>query len=536
MIHLQFPKIIQRNKLHWLILILLVMGVFFRVVNLDRKIAWGDEYLTSIRIYDYYTDTEIQHKIFNGKVITIKELHQTQRVNPRTNVIDVTKNKLIKSAEHPPLYYIMARLWAEWFGSSVAVLRSLAALISLFAFPCIYWLCWELFGSSLAAWLGVAIIAISPIHVLYAQEAREYSLWTVAILLSSAALLRALRVHTTLGWATYAGSLALGFYAHLFFILVAVAQGIYVVITEGIRLSKNLAAYLLASMAGIFAFFPWIFWAIINRFDHLENQRKGWSEPSRSWFTLFKRWVGNFSRIFIDFGLDSNTQLKDIIWLIPIIFVLLILAGYAIYFLCRQTQKRVWLFVLLLIGFPILPLVLHDVLVVLELTSGKFFSAHSRYIFPFYLGIQIGVVYLLSRKITSPMPIRQQKLWQLVLLVLVSSSILSCQLSFQSQVWWSKGEANHLSKIATIVNQASQPLLISDAGLFRVLSLSYLLEPKVRLQLLSGNNQPEVPNNFRNLFLFSPSKKLRKALEQEYKSKSLYKTELQLWQLETIEK
>lgn len=44
----------------------------------------------------------------------------------------------------------------------------------------------------------MALIAVSPFHVLYAQEAREYSLWTVTILLSSAALLRAMRVKTKL--------------------------------------------------------------------------------------------------------------------------------------------------------------------------------------------------------------------------------------------------------------------------------------------------------------------------------------------------
>ena len=39
-----------------------------------------------------------------------------------------------------------------------------------------YWLCLELFESSVTAWLAVAIIAISPFQIVYAQEARPYSL------------------------------------------------------------------------------------------------------------------------------------------------------------------------------------------------------------------------------------------------------------------------------------------------------------------------------------------------------------------------
>jgi len=70
----------------------------------------------------------------------------------------------------------------QWFGSSVTVTRGLAALISLFVFPCIYWLCLKLFKSG---WMAMALVAVLPIHVVYAQEAREYSLWPAAILLSS---------------------------------------------------------------------------------------------------------------------------------------------------------------------------------------------------------------------------------------------------------------------------------------------------------------------------------------------------------------
>ncbi|MEG4330199.1 hypothetical protein Q5688_33505, partial [Microcoleus sp. herbarium5] len=64
-------------------------------------------------------------------------------------------------------------------------------------------------------------LAVSPLHVLYAQEARPYSLWSALILLSCASLLRALRLQNKLSWSIYAVANIMGFYTHFFSLLVA---------------------------------------------------------------------------------------------------------------------------------------------------------------------------------------------------------------------------------------------------------------------------------------------------------------------------
>ncbi|NER30255.1 MAG: hypothetical protein F6J89_22180 [Symploca sp. SIO1C4] len=69
-------------------------------------------------------------------------------------------------------------------------------------------------------------MAVSPFQVLYAQEAREYSLWTVTILLSTAALLKAMRSPSHSSWGIYTVSLTLGFYKTILSTLVAMGQGI----------------------------------------------------------------------------------------------------------------------------------------------------------------------------------------------------------------------------------------------------------------------------------------------------------------------
>ena len=519
---------ISWKGLHFLIVILLVIGVFFRFVNIDYKISWIDEAHTLFRISD--TNQPTIYKALANQEISLEDLQSSLQVNPqKTGVIDVIKNNLVKAPEHPPLYYVIARLWAEWFGNTVAVARSASAFISLFVFPCIYWLCRELFGSSLAGWIGIALVAVSPFHVLYAQEARQYSLWTVTILLSSAALLRAMRVNTKLSWITYGATLALGLYSNLFFTLVAIAQGIYVVVIEGFRLSKTLATYLLACIPGLLAFAPWI-WLFISK-SSKRQETASWMTQNPNLLTMVKRWVGNLSRVFFDFGFDESATFTDTILLIPLIVILLILVGYSIYFLCRQAPKRVWLFVLTLIGVPTLPFV------VVDLISGTISSGTARYLVPCWVGVQLAVIYLFATKITYPFSnIWQRKLWQLIILAMLSSGILSLVLISQAQTWWSKGESKEHLQIATIVNQATQPLLISDYYLASILPLTYQLEPKVRLNLVSELNYPnipKIPRNFKNVFLFKPSEEMRQAFKQEYKVELLYNgSTLQLWKLE----
>lgn len=175
--------------LRFLIIIILVLGLFFRFVNLDRKIYWMDETYTSLRISGY-TESEVAQQLLEGQILSLQDLHQYQRINPEKSIVDTVKGLATEEPQLAPLYFILVRFWAQMFGDSVVAIRSFSAFLSVLAFPCIYWLCLELFESSLVGGLACMLLAISPFQLVYAQEARQYSLWTVAILLSSASLLR----------------------------------------------------------------------------------------------------------------------------------------------------------------------------------------------------------------------------------------------------------------------------------------------------------------------------------------------------------
>jgi uncharacterized membrane protein len=308
--------------------------------------------------------SEVVGQVCNGPEINFKDLQKYQRATPDKTLTDTIKSLAAEDPQHPPLYYTLARFWVQWFGSSAAVTRSLSAIISLLVFPCIYWLCLELFESSLVGWVAVALIAVSPFHVLYAQEARQYSLWTVTILLSSATLLRAMRLKTKLSWGMYAVSVVLGLYTFLFSGLVMMAHGVYVFTVENFRLSKRFLAYLLASLGALLAFIPWML-VVIAQLAQV-NKVTDWTyQVKLPLLDLIKAWATNLSYFFADFGLNfgnfnDEPKFKFITKiLLPLLFIFV---GYSLYFLYRNATKQVWLFVFTIIGVTTLPLAIPDLI------------------------------------------------------------------------------------------------------------------------------------------------------------------------------
>lgn len=75
----------------------------------------------------------------------------------------------------------------------------------------------ELFASSALGWLSVALLALSPVDIVLAQTARQYSLWTLTIIVSSWLLLRAMRLNQPRPWLFYGFAAAIGLYSHVFF-------------------------------------------------------------------------------------------------------------------------------------------------------------------------------------------------------------------------------------------------------------------------------------------------------------------------------
>jgi uncharacterized membrane protein len=164
-----------KSKLLLLVVVLLLLGLLFRFINIDKKYYWYDEAFTSLQIAGY-TPTEVLHEVSSGQLVAAKDLMEYQRPNATINFGDTVKSWAIEEPQLPPLYFLTVKCWAKLFGDSPAATRSFSVWISLLAFPSLYWLYRELFAPSEVAWIAVGLVAVSPLQVLYAQEARPYSL------------------------------------------------------------------------------------------------------------------------------------------------------------------------------------------------------------------------------------------------------------------------------------------------------------------------------------------------------------------------
>lgn len=574
--------------LRFLIVALLVLGVFFRFVNLDRKIYWVDETYSSLRIAGYL-ESELVHEVSSNSPLGIKNLQKYQGIVPEKGLADTVRTLAVETPEHPPLYYVFARFWMQLFGNSIAAARSSAAIISFLALPCMYWLCMELFelsfsvaeistarvpvaasvggrGSrsipeyfsgggvktsripesfsdggvktsrvpgSLVGWLAVALMAVSPFHLLYAQEFREYSTLALMTLLSSACLLRAMRKSTLISWSIYAATIALGLYSYPYVGFVAIGHGIYVVASERFRWSKAVKNYLLASVAAIVAFSPWIIVTLSN-LAQLDTSI-GWQTRSREpLMLLVRKWVVNLSRVFVDFGMTEEAPKIQLIALVPLILLSLVLVGYSIYFLCRHAPKKVWLFVVILIGVTALALILPDVI------KGGRRSIFGRYMTASYLGVQIAVAYLIAAQLASTsVKVVRQKMWQVAAIAIFSVGVLSCSVSSQADVWWTKYTSPQNFQLAKTINESPRPLLISATKpnysnftiVGNLISLSYLLDPKVQLQVVVEPNIPKIPDGFSDVFLLLPTKEWRSEVEKQYnaQAKLIYSDKMNAW-------
>jgi uncharacterized membrane protein len=489
--------------------LVLGLGTCLRFDHLDQKIYWYDEAFTSLRAAGY-TEVEVVQHFADSSVVTAAELQQFQQPNLQRGLGDTLHSLAIEDTHHPPLYYSLAHLWMRTIGSSVTAMRSLSALLSLLLFPGLYWLCKELFGAKDAilghtsGWMAMALVAVSPFHVLYAQEARQYSLWAVTTVIATAALLRAMRRNTVVSWGIYALTLATSFYTFLFAGLMAIAHGGYVLVITRCRLDSTLKRYLLASLVGTVIFLPWA-WIVATNLEQAQAVTE-WTTHQRPLLGLVSSWANILGELFYNRGetiVDRVIQ-AGMIGLI----------GVAFYFLWRQTQKSVWALVVLLTAVPALTLMLPDVLL------GGHRSAFPRYLTPALLGIQIAVAYLLTLKAVNPAPQTKASsvlIWRSILAAVMVGGLISCVVTVQapsSSIKW----LNDINfEVAPLINQEANSLLISDTATADLLSLSYSLDQDVKLFLRPrcytcrldaptgiDMNVLEIPEGYSSVFLFHP--------------------------------
>jgi uncharacterized membrane protein len=525
-----------------LAIILLILGIFFRGYDLGDRPYWVDEVATSMRVAGY-TKQQVMEQLADGHVRPIADLQRYQQLDPSKDWSD-TWAALVRSPEHAPLYFLLARLWSQIFGSSVVAMRSLSVWLSLLALPGIAALSRELFvvntekersgNGSPIEWLAVSLLSISPFFVAYAQEARPYSLWIVLLLGMHWTLLRAMRQNDRLHWLAYGVSVTLGLYTSLLSGLVLLGQSLYVAALQRWRLTRILRHYSLTLGMAIGAFMPWVV-IVVQQWATLQDNTT-WTRGSLGLGPMLAIWLYNIAVLYFDVPIVTAP-----LWigLLQILVALTIasLIGVAVYYLWRKTAQWQWLFVVSLIATT------PACLIAVDVVSGSQISTAARYLLPSHLGIQLAMACVLAHKLAMASA-KRRFVWRWILAFVIAISCISCLFQLYQSPKYQKSRNLHNQPIAAILNQAHRPTLIAESSqTLDVISLSYELQPAVQVQILSPFDS--LPNlNRCNLFIFNPSESLQDKiqatpevrLEAQYQPKRLVPKEiaLSLWSVKSL--
>lgn len=126
---------------------------------------------------------------------------------------------------NPPFYYVVLEGWIALVGESEFALRALSALLSVLYLGLLFHLGEQLF-SRRTALVAVAIAALNPFLVWFAQEVRMYALGTLLSLASIIAFAHGLIENKLRYWVGYAICALLASYSHFGAALVIPAQAL----------------------------------------------------------------------------------------------------------------------------------------------------------------------------------------------------------------------------------------------------------------------------------------------------------------------
>ncbi|MEL6940518.1 MAG: glycosyltransferase family 39 protein [Cyanobacteria bacterium J06598_1] len=511
-------KSAQRRLWRWIIAILVGLGIAFRTANLAEPVFWVDEVATTMRVSGY-TQAEVIAQVATAQPLTPPDLLHFQTIRSDTQRSDLLR-VLSQSPEHAPLYFVLARFWADLFGTSPASMRALPVLFGLFGLPGILLLCKSYFfqnktvQSSLKekpfqaplplksiGQAAMGLLAISPFFIAYSQEARPYSLWVLLLLLTYQFLARSLTTHRWQWWLAYTLSLTLTLYTSLLTVLLVLAQSIAILLTH----RQHIRPYFLTTALSLLTLTPWC-WIVVTHWQTLQTNTAWMSTPGSLWATL-GTWFYSLAVLFFDVPVSQSPPIFGLQVILATLTIGLI--GYATTVFIRQAPQPIWSLVLAnTLAIPLL-------LLLIDLIRNGQAAATPRYLMPTHLGAIIMLAYWLRGGLFSNSLKRRAAISFLLIVSLVSCLILQ-----PSPYLKSRNLSN--ADLTALLNASASPQLITTPHYIQdLISLSYQLDPDITLYVL-----PTEDTSFENVivqkidpqqptFLFAPSEAAKTEIEDK---------------------
>ncbi len=166
-----------------------------------------------------------------------------------------TMLRLIPQLEStPPLYYLIAWVWARIFGFGPAALKSLSALFGTLTIPVAYAATRKLLASRRAALILTALAACNPLLIWYSQETRAYELMVLTCALTLWAFAYALEDPRPKFMALWALASAVALATHYYAVIAVVPEAVWLLYRH--RRARAVYGALAAVAAAGFALLP----------------------------------------------------------------------------------------------------------------------------------------------------------------------------------------------------------------------------------------------------------------------------------------
>lgn len=522
-----------KKRLQICFVLFLLIGIGLRCTNVSHKVYWHDEVYTTVRVLGHQGKA-IENELSQSPVVTATDLQSFQQF-PQPKRWRDTWSALASHPEHPPLFYVLERLWVGLTSPSVTTFRLLAVIFGIVLLPVTYWFSQQLWQDRWTGLIATCLMAVSPVQLLYSQEAREYSLWACLILLSSGCLLRAVRGVWRYSsdaivvrsprwvvfrqWALYSLSMALLLYTTLLSGLVILAHGIYVVISGSKRQWQR---WLLSLGVALLLFVPWLL--VMFRGSSTLESATEWTSFRQPLGQLVKFWGLHLSSAVVDLGFPLDSAYT---YVAPLLVLIMLLV--ALWQLLLVTSPTAMAFSIMSLMVPALGLILPD------LINGGQLSVSTRYFMPSLLLVPLILAGWVRQLMLSDR--RMYRTWgQGILALLLVLGLVSGVLSAASFTWWNKNTSYHVNTMGEIIRQADRPLVMAelgDTGLGNALSLSYAVNPETGFLLFKPGQLPQVPSGYSDYFVIYANGELMNAITAKTgRSVVLAAGDYPLWRLD----
>jgi uncharacterized membrane protein len=167
------------------LVLLMLAGLALRCINLDGKSLWSDELATIATATGHLVDPaawaylggqfDPAHPSTAGAYL--QQFTQYAPLCPLSQVWSVLKTNV-----HPPLFFSLMHYWVGLTGIAAQTLRLPAVLFSTLCIPALYRVVRRVHPRCLAL-ATAGVFALSGYQVAHAQDARPYSLATLALLI-----------------------------------------------------------------------------------------------------------------------------------------------------------------------------------------------------------------------------------------------------------------------------------------------------------------------------------------------------------------